>query len=106
MITDEGGEVVGLEATYAPETAAAVKGHIHWVSPSTPGAQPHKATVRMYGALFNEALELVDGSLQVIDGALIDDSLVDVPAYSKFQFERVRILVYPLRVVLTKRSRL
>lgn len=92
VVTDEAGDVVELEATFAPEAKAAVKGYLHWVSPSTPGAQPHKATVRMYGPLFNEALEMVEGSLQTIENALIDDSLIDAPALSRFQFERVSLL--------------
>lgn len=35
-------------------------------------------------------MELVDGSLEVVENAIIDQSLVDVKAYDKFQFERVR----------------
>jgi len=87
------GAVVGLEATYSPETTASLKGHIHWVSPSVPGGPPFTATVRLYSPLFNEEMEMVQGSLQVVDGAVIDASLVDAPVYSRFQFERVGFFV-------------
>ena len=91
VITSSSGEVLELEATYAPETTANIKGHIHWVCGATAATAPQVATVRLYSPLFNEEMEMVDGSLEVVEGALVDASLVDAPVYSKYQFERVSV---------------
>jgi glutaminyl-tRNA synthetase len=70
-----------------------VKGTIHWVS----AAHAVDAEVRLYDTLFSvpkpdeaEDFKTVinPGSLDVLDGAKLEPALRDVPAESRFQFER------------------
>ena len=73
-----------------------IKGTIHWLS--SKNAVP--TTLRLYSQLttLENPSELPDGmtytdfmnpdSLQIVEGALIEKSLVDVPAGEKFQFVR------------------
>ena len=97
-ITDDSGKVVELKATIDPTTLGQnpegrkVKGVIHWVSAS----QGIAATVRLYEPLFSvedpssvsdvhEALN--PNSLTVLD-AVVEPSLVEADAGTRFQFER------------------
>ena len=71
------------------------KGFLHWVS-SEPGAAPHAATVRLYDTLcVQEGGEFVlrETSETVLQPVLVDASLVNHPAFSFFQFERVGFFV-------------
>ena len=97
-VTDEAGNVVELKATIDPTTLGKnpedrkVKGVIHWVSASL--GVP--ATVRLYEHLFavddpssasdvHEALN--ENSLVVLD-AVVEPSLANADAGTRFQFER------------------
>ncbi len=90
VITSEAGEAVELEATFSLEARTNVKGHIHWVCGASASSAPERATVRLYAPLFNEEMEMTEGSLQIVDGAVVDASLAAASPWSRFQFERVR----------------
>ena len=90
VISSPSGEVLELEATYDPTRAGKVKGHLHWVSGSAPGEAPHAAEVRLFKPLFNEEMEVIEGSLEVVTNAFVDNSVVGSPAFTRLQFERVR----------------
>ena len=98
---DADGKITTVYCTYDPDTLGKLpadgrkpKGVIHWVS-----AQEHAtAKVRLYDRLFNvpnPAAEedfntaLNPDSLQVIDNAIIEKSLVDAAPEVAFQFERI-----------------
>ncbi len=102
-ITDENEEVTELRCTYDPDTRGGsspdgrkVKGTLHWVSADRAG----DAEVRLYAHLFdaeNPEENLTDGgietavnpeSLVVIDDAKVEEGLGNMPAGSRFQFER------------------
>jgi glutaminyl-tRNA synthetase len=97
----ETGEVVELRCTYDPETRGGdapdgrkVKGTLHWVSAAH--AQP--ARVRLYDRLFavespgNDGTDLRSqlnpNSLETIEGAMIEPSVVEDDAGPHYQFER------------------
>ncbi|WP_434353641.1 glutamine--tRNA ligase/YqeY domain fusion protein [Psychrobacter sp. HD31] len=97
-VLDDAGEVVELKATIDPTTLGnnpegrKVKGVIHWVSAS----QGITATVRLYEQLFNDENPgsaddvhevLNPNSLTVLE-AVVEPSLANVEAGSRFQFER------------------
>ncbi|GAA0321319.1 glutamine--tRNA ligase/YqeY domain fusion protein [Psychrobacter aestuarii] len=97
-VTDEAGNVVELKATIDPSTLGnnpegrKVKGVIHWVSAS----RGVPATVRLYEQLFSDAdpssvsdvhQALNPNSLTELN-AVVEPSLADAPAGTRFQFER------------------
>ena len=100
---DENGNVTAVHCTYDPETRGGdapdgrkVKGTIHWVSAKT----AKKATVRLYDRLFmvenpsdeegvsSFADNLNPNSLQVIEGALIENDVASAKPGDVFQFMR------------------
>jgi glutaminyl-tRNA synthetase len=98
---DASGRVTTVYCSYDPETRSGtgkdaerkVKGTIHWVS----AAHAASAEVRLYDRLFKvpnpgaaESIgeELNEASLVVLDGAMVEPSLIDVSAGERFQFER------------------
>jgi glutaminyl-tRNA synthetase len=96
---DAAGRVVAVRATYDPDSRGGdargrkVKGTIHWVS----AAHAVDAEVRLYDTLFSgprpdEAEDVMSvlnpTSLDVLAGAKVEPALADVPAESRFQFER------------------
>ncbi len=100
VVKDADGEVVEVRCTYDPETRGGdapdgrkVKGTIHWVS------APHaiRAEVRLYDRLFNvpspDAQDFVahinPHSLETLDAAHIEPSVVDAAPGTPFQFERL-----------------
>ncbi|NIP45302.1 MAG: glutamine--tRNA ligase/YqeY domain fusion protein [Gammaproteobacteria bacterium] len=100
VVKDADGEVVEVHCTYDPETRGGgapdgrkVKGTIHWVS------APHaiRAEVRLYDRLFNvpspDAQDFVahinPHSLETLDAAHIEPSVVDAAPGTPFQFERL-----------------
>lgn len=97
-VLDDAGNVVELKATIDPATLGnnpegrKVKGVIHWVSAS----QGVPATVRMYEQLFSvEDPSSVDDVHQALNSnsltelnAVVEPSLVNADAGTRFQFER------------------
>ncbi|MGP4788767.1 glutamine--tRNA ligase/YqeY domain fusion protein [Psychrobacter sp. 1Y11] len=97
-ITDDNGEVVELKATIDPSTLGnnpegrKVKGVIHWVSAS----QGVPATVRLYEPLFSaedpssvsDVHEALNPSSLTVLNAVVEPSLADADAGTRFQFER------------------
>ncbi|MGM8884628.1 glutamine--tRNA ligase/YqeY domain fusion protein [Psychrobacter sp. 1U2] len=97
-ITDDNGEVVELKATIDPSTLGnnpegrKVKGVIHWVSAS----QGVPATVRLYEPLFNvedpssvsDVHEALNPNSLTVLNAVVEPSLADADAGTRFQFER------------------
>ncbi len=100
---DENGNITAVHCTYDPETRGGdapdgrkVKGTIHWVSAKT----AKKATVRLYDRLFmvenpsdeegvsSFADNLNPNSLQVIQGALIENDVASAKPGDVFQFMR------------------
>ncbi len=96
---DAAGRVAAVRATYDPDSRGGdargrkVKGTIHWVS----AAHAVDAEVRLYDTLFSvprpdEAEDIMSvlnpASLDVLAGAKVEPALADVPAESRFQFER------------------
>ena len=99
---DADGNVTGLEGTVAPESRGGrspdgrkVKGTVHWVSAS----EGVRTTVRLVDRLFSmdKPEEHPDGylaalnpaALVVLDGAVVEPSVAEAPAGSRFQLERV-----------------
>ena len=97
-ITDDKGQVVELQATIDPATLGnnpegrKVKGVIHWVSAS----QGIAATVRLYEPLFSvedpssaeDVHEVLNPHSLTILSAVVEPSLVEADAGTRFQFER------------------
>ena len=100
---DENGNITAVHCTYDPATRGGdapdgrkVKGTIHWVSAKT----AKKATVRLYDRLFmvenpsdeegvsSFADNLNPDSLQVIEGALIENDVASAKPGDVFQFMR------------------
>ena len=100
---DENGNITAVHCTYDPATRGGdapdgrkVKGTIHWVSAKT----AKKATVRLYDRLFmvenpsdeegvsSFADNLNPNSLQVIEGALIENDVAAAKPGDVFQFMR------------------
>jgi glutaminyl-tRNA synthetase len=96
------GTVTAIHCTYDPETRGGsapdgrkVKGTIHWVSANDAAV----VTVRLFDRLFNVADPEADRSADflshlnpdskvVIDGAMAEPSLLELPAEASVQFER------------------
>ena len=108
VVTGPKGEVVSLRCTYDPSTwgggvpdGRKVKGTVHWVS----AADAVPCEVRLYDRLFSvpdpeaaaaergEDVEFTEflnpRSLRVVDGALVEPSVFELPRDTRFQFERV-----------------
>ncbi len=104
VVKNDQGEVVEVHCTYDPATRGGnspdgrkVKSTIHWVS----AAHALDAEVRVYDKLFikEDPNQVDDGqeftanlnpqSLEVISNAKVEPSLVDAPAESRYQFERL-----------------
>jgi glutaminyl-tRNA synthetase len=99
-VTDADGNVTELRCTYDPATKGGdapdgrkVKGTLHWVSASH--AVP--ADVRMYEYLFSRPDPGAEGdwlddinpeSLQVIEGAMLEPSILEMTGEAALQFER------------------
>ena len=100
---EQTGEVIELHCTYDPETRGGnapdgrrVKATLHWVS----AAHAVPAEVRLYDRLFNkpnpdeveEGLDfksnLNPGSLEVLQGSVVEQSLADAVPGTIYQFER------------------
>lgn len=98
---DDAGNITGIHATYIPESKSSndtsgisVKSTIHWVS------VPHavRAEVRLYDRLFTSENPLGEegdfkdtinpNSLQVITNAMVEPSLQEATADSRYQFIR------------------
>jgi glutaminyl-tRNA synthetase len=101
VIMDDEGEITELRCTYDKDTLGAnpvgrkVRGVIHWVAAS----QAVKAEVRLYDRLFTEPspdaikesnfLDFINpDSLQVVEGAMVEPSLLNAANNERFQFER------------------
>lgn len=101
FIKDDSGNITEIHCSYIPQsksgsdsTGIHVKGTIHWVS----AAHAVKAEVRLYDRLFTvenplaEAGDFKDsinpGSLQIITQALVEPSLKEATAESRYQFIR------------------
>ena len=78
------------------------KGKIHWVAQPSPGQAPLQLECRLYSPLFlsKDPMALDDwlsdlnpASLQTVQGALADPSLLTATPGSSFQFERVAFFV-------------
>ena len=104
IIKDNEGNIKELHCTHDPDTLGKkpegrkVKGVVHWVSCKT--AVP--AQVRLYDQLFSElnpaAAEsfedaLNPNSITVMANAVVEPSLAEAPAESRFQFERTGYFV-------------
>ncbi|MBL8857153.1 MAG: glutamine--tRNA ligase/YqeY domain fusion protein [Planctomycetes bacterium] len=104
VVKDSAGEVVEIICTYDPETrngatpnGRKVKGIIHWVS----AGHAVEAPVRLYDHLFSAEFpdEVAEGadwksnlnpnSLELLTGAKLEQSVVEAPPGTHFQFERV-----------------
>ena len=108
VVKDDQGRVVELRCSYDPETRGGdtpdgrkVKGTIHWVS----AAHAATCTVRLYDRLFSvpdpdsaaaargEEADISDflnpESLEVVEGARVEPSVLEDPADTRYQFERV-----------------
>ena len=103
VVKDEDGNIVEVHCTYDPATKGGdapdgrkVRGTIHWLS----AAHAVPVEVRLYDRLFAtenpyEAEEGQDfisnlnpSSLEIVADALVEPSLADAPAGSRYQFER------------------
>ncbi len=102
VVKDAGGGVTEVHATYDPATRGGdapdgrkVKATLHWVS----ARHAVNAEVRLYDRLFTvenpdsgskEFLDYLNpASLDVLRGCKVEPSLGDVPAGTRFQFERL-----------------
>ncbi|MFQ5659057.1 MAG: glutamine--tRNA ligase/YqeY domain fusion protein [Gammaproteobacteria bacterium] len=98
----ETGEIIELRCNYDPETRGGnspdgrkVKGTLHWVS----GKHSVKSEVRLYDRLFSVANPeqgdagwksfLNPDSKQILDGCLLEPSLLNAQPEDRFQFERL-----------------
>jgi glutaminyl-tRNA synthetase len=101
FVKDGSGKITEIHCTYLPQTKSgsddgsiSVKGTIHWVS----AAHALNAEVRLYDRLFNSENPLADegdfkdsinpNSLQVISHAMLEPSLKNATAQSRYQFIR------------------
>ena len=101
VVKDEAGEIVELRCTYDPATRGGdapdgrrPKATLHWVSAS----HGLPADVRVYNHLFTRPDPGADGdvladlnpeSLEVLEGAVVEPSLAEIPAGETVQFERL-----------------
>ncbi|HEX6597086.1 MAG TPA: glutamine--tRNA ligase/YqeY domain fusion protein, partial [Acidimicrobiales bacterium] len=103
-VVEEGGQVVELRCSHVPDSVGVtppgvtVSGVIHWV-PADFGVP---AQVRLYDRLFrtpnpdaadDPASQLNPGSLEVLDGAVVEPSLATAEPGSRWQLERVGYFV-------------
>lgn len=101
VIKDDKGEIIELRCTYDKDTLGAnpvgrkVRGVIHWVAAS----HAVKAEIRLYDRLFTvpapdsskeeSFLDFINpDSLQIIESAMIEPSMLDAEKGERFQFER------------------
>ena len=101
VIKNDEGQITELRCTYDKDTLGAnpvgrkVRGVIHWVAAS----QAVKAEVRLYDRLFTEPspdaikesnfLDFINpDSLQVVESAMVEPSLLTAAKNERFQFER------------------
>ena len=100
VVKDASGAVTEVRCSYDPESlngataSRRVKGTIHWVSADHAG----DAEIRLYDRLFSSEDPGADGrdpfedlnpqSLEIIEGAKVEPSLVSAAAGARFQFER------------------
>jgi len=102
VIKDDDGNVLELHCTYDPETSGGqapdgrkVKATIHWVS----AAHAVTGRVALYNRLFTDSHPGADGedplasvnpeSRELIDGAMFEPAMADIPQGSTVQFERL-----------------
>ena len=101
VVKDEAGEIVELRCTYDPATRGGdapdgrrPKATLHWVSAS----HGLPAEVRVYNHLFTRPDPGADGdvladlnpeSLEVLEGAVVERSLAEIPVGATVQFERL-----------------
>jgi len=102
VIKDDDGNVLELHCTYDPETSGGqapdgrkVKATIHWVS----AAHAVTGRVALYNRLFTDSHPGADGedplasvnpeSRELIDGAMFEPAMADIPHGSTVQFERL-----------------
>jgi glutaminyl-tRNA synthetase len=102
VVKDADGTITALRCTYDPATRGGdspdgrkVKGTLHWVS----AKHGVPAQVRLYDRLFTDEnpegdgegylAKLNPGSLEVIDGAIVEPSLAEAAPGSRYQFERM-----------------
>ena len=104
VVKDESGNVVEVRCSYDPATKGGgapdgrrVKATIHWVS----AAHAIEAEVRLYDTLFTRenpnamepgedlAAGVNPASLEVLTNCKLEPALLDAPAGSRFQFERL-----------------
>ena len=101
VVKDEAGEIVELRCTYDPATRGGdapdgrrPRATLHWVSAS----HGLPAEVRVYNHLFTRPDPGADGdfladlnpeSLEVLEGAVVERSLAEIPAGETVQFERL-----------------
>jgi len=107
VVRDEQGELVELRCTWDPESKGGnpadgrkVKGTLHWVSAS----HGHKRPVRLYDRLFNASTpgaagedgqkrdfleDINPSSLELINEAIVEPALLELPAGEVVQFERL-----------------
>jgi glutaminyl-tRNA synthetase len=102
---DSTGNVTELRCEYDANrsfTGAKVKGNIHWVSPSSPGAQPATAEIRLYDHLFTSEepgstgdweSEINPESEIVLSNCFVDASIAAPGPTKHFQFERIGFFV-------------
>ncbi len=101
VVKDEAGEIVELRCTYDPATRGGdapdgrrPRATLHWVSAS----HGLPAEVRVYNHLFTRPDPGAEGdfladlnpeSLEVLEGAVVERSLAEIPAGETVQFERL-----------------
>jgi len=108
VVKDDAGKPIELRCEYDHDrsrTTGKVKGNLHWVSSSVPGAEPATAEVRLYDQLFTTESpgstgdwesEINPDSETVLTGCYVDASLVApgaVAVRQSFQFERMGFFV-------------
>jgi glutaminyl-tRNA synthetase len=100
IVKDDAGNVVALRCTYDPASKGGnspdgrkVQATLHWVA----AADAVPAEIRLYSHLFNRPDPGADGdaladlstdSLEVLNGCLVEPSLLDAPIGEAVQFER------------------
>ncbi|XP_047943479.1 glutamine--tRNA ligase, cytoplasmic [Salvia hispanica] len=105
VLGDDNETVLEIRAEYDPSKKSKPKGVLHWVSESSPGANPLKVEVRLFEKLFNSEnpAELDDWlsdlnphSKVVIADAYAVPSIKNAAVGDSFQFERLGYFVVDL----------